>query len=200
MLDSSFADVSDHYRPDAAVSVWPTWELQGHGSAAAEWGEGPRGDALPPWFHVRLTFGDGAAVDVLAVVAHGRIAIEDLRAQPPLSLDDLAALADWIERPLEDACRVVAEQHAANTGGRRPWGEDLADYPEGPAARRARPAWPRGSEGRRIVADAYRAAQDEGRDPVLAVMCATGRSRRKSLKLIAAARDAGYLAPRHNRR
>ncbi|WP_239092181.1 DUF6214 family protein, partial [Streptomyces sp. SID14478] len=49
-------------------------------------------------------------------------------------------------------------------------------------------------------AEAYRAAQEEGGDPVLAVMCATGRSRRKSLRLIAAARDAGFLAPRHNRR
>jgi hypothetical protein len=34
---------------------------------------------------------------------------------------------------------------------------------------------------------------------VLAVMCVTGRSRRKSLRLIAGARDEGYLAPRHNR-
>ncbi|WP_244164817.1 DUF6214 family protein, partial [Streptomyces silaceus] len=57
-----------------------------------------------------------------------------------------------------------------------------------------------GSAGRRAVADTYRAAQDEGRDPVLAVMCATGRSRRKSLKLIAGARDEGYLTPRHHRR
>ncbi|MEU5778930.1 DUF6214 family protein, partial [Streptomyces venezuelae] len=40
----------------------------------------------------------------------------------------------------------------------------------------------------------------EGRDPVLAVMCATGRSRRKSLRLIAGARDAGLLTPRHHRR
>ncbi|WP_237773090.1 DUF6214 family protein, partial [Streptomyces luteocolor] len=68
------------------------------------------------------------------------------------------------------------------------------------ATRRARPSLPRGSAGRRAVADTYRAAQDEGRDPVLAVMCATGRSRRKSLKLIAGARDEGYLTPRHHRR
>ncbi|MFI2089139.1 DUF6214 family protein [Streptomyces rishiriensis] len=66
--------------------------------------------------------------------------------------------------------------------------------------RRARPAWPRGIEGRRLVAQEYRAAQEEGVDPVLAVMCATGHSRRRSLRLIAQARDAGYLTPRHARR
>nr|WP_247240702.1 DUF6214 family protein [Streptomyces sp. LBUM 1487] len=31
-------------------------------------------------------------------------------------------------------------------------------------------------------------------------MCATGHSRRKSLRLIAAARDEGLLGPRHARR
>jgi hypothetical protein len=35
---------------------------------------------------------------------------------------------------------------------------------------------------------------------VLAVMGATGRSRRKSLRMIARARDAGFLTPRHARR
>jgi hypothetical protein len=66
--------------------------------------------------------------------------------------------------------------------------------------RRARPPWPRGIEGRWLVAQEYRAAQAEGTDPVLAVMCATGHSRRRSLRLIAQARDAGFLAPRHARR
>ncbi|MFC7304508.1 DUF6214 family protein [Streptomyces monticola] len=191
--------------------MWPQWELQGHGSAStghlaagrAELGrieEIPYADYLPPWFNVRLTFDDGARIDVLAVVSEGGIAIEDMRAQPPLSLDGFAALADWLEGPLRDACRVVAEQHA---GGCDPVRAECCghEYVDEPSARhRARPSWPRGGAGRRIVADAYRAAQEEGRDPVLAVMCATGRSRRKSLKLIAAARDAGYLAPRHNRR
>ncbi|WP_437113414.1 DUF6214 family protein [Streptomyces venezuelae] len=130
-----------------------------------------------PSFRVRLTFSDGADVDVTAVVSHGRVAIEDLHAQPPLSPDDFAALVDWIERPLTDDGPRPAEP-----------------------ARRARPAWPRGQAGRRIVAEAYRTAQGEGRDPVLAVMCATGRSRRKSLRLIAGARDAGLLTPRHHRR
>jgi hypothetical protein len=80
-----------------------------------------------------------------------------------------------------------------------PRADGHADAP-GPGRRRARPAVPRGSAGRRMAADAYRAAQQDGRDPVLAVMAVTGRSRRKSLRLIAGARDEGYLAPRHNRR
>ncbi|NDZ85227.1 M20 family metallopeptidase, partial [Streptomyces sp. SID10115] len=61
-----------------------------------------------PSFRVRLTFSDGADVDVTAVVSHGRVTIEDLHAQPPLSPDDFAALVDWIERPLaDDAPRAV---------------------------------------------------------------------------------------------
>ncbi|MEU5275686.1 DUF6214 family protein [Streptomyces asoensis] len=71
---------------------------------------------------------------------------------------------------------------------------------ESPGPRRARRTWPRGTEGRRLVAQEYRAAQEGGADPVLAVMRATGRSRRRSLRLIAQARDAGYLTPRHARR
>ncbi|MDG4865996.1 DUF6214 family protein, partial [Streptomyces sp. T-3] len=98
--------------PSATVSVWPTWELQGHGSASA-YGGAAAGHLLPPWFNVRLTFGDGARIDVLAVVSDGRIAIEDMRAEPALALDGFAALGDWLEGPLQDACRVVAEQHAA---------------------------------------------------------------------------------------
>ncbi|MEV8015748.1 DUF6214 family protein [Streptomyces sp. NPDC086554] len=120
---------------------------------------------LPPWFHVRLTFGDGAVVDARAVVSEGRITIGDLSAGPPAPPDGHTAPADFA----------------------------------GPARHRARPSWPRGREGRRLVAEAYRAAQSEGRDPVLAVMRETGRSRRRSLRLVAAARDAGLLPPRHNR-
>ncbi|MBC9717544.1 hypothetical protein H9Y04_33940 [Streptomyces sp. TRM66268-LWL] len=155
----------------------------------------PAGTGLPPWFNVRLTFGDGAYIEVLAVVGESGIAIEDMRAQPPLPLGGFAALTPWLEGPLSDACRAVAERHGA-----------AASVPEAPARpetqvhRRARPSWPRGSHGRRIVAEAYRAAQESGLDPVLAVMQATGRSRRKSLRLIAGARDAGFLSPRHNRR
>ncbi|MFE6160560.1 DUF6214 family protein [Streptomyces sp. NPDC056486] len=144
MLESPFLGVSDHYWPNSASS---------------------------PSFHVRLTFGDGAAVDARAVVSEGRITLEGLHAQPP--------------RPADDP----PHQHP------RP-----QLYPQPPAAHRARPSWPRGREGRLMVAQEYRAAQAEGRDPVLAVMHATGRSRRRSLKLIASARDAGALPPRHNRR
>ncbi|MEU9166388.1 DUF6214 family protein [Streptomyces sp. NPDC048420] len=154
------------------MSVWPAWEVREDEDATS-------------WFHVRLAFGDGARVDVLAVVAEGCASLEDVRAQPALSLDDLAALGDWIEGPLFEACGIAPEA-------------DAEAREAGP--RRARPAWPRGMEGRWLVAQEYRAAQEDGVDPVLAVMCATGHSRRKSLRLISQARDAGFLTPRHARR
>ncbi len=153
------------------MSVWPAWEVQ-------------EGEGVTVWFNVRLAFTDGARVDALAVVAQGQVSIEDVRAQPPLSLDDLAVLADWIEGPLFEACGAGAAE-----GGDGPTG-----------SRRARPAWPRGVEGRLLRAQKYRAAQEDGVDPVLAVMCATGHSRRNSLRMIAQARHAGYLTPRHARR
>ncbi|MFC8347184.1 DUF6214 family protein [Streptomyces sp. NPDC057280] len=153
------------------MSVWPAWEVREDEGAAS-------------WFNVRLAFTDGARVDLLAVVADGCASLEDVRAQPALSLDDLAVLADWIEGPLFEACGLGPVPEEGEPG----------------AARRARPAWPRGVEGRWLVAQEYRAAQEDGVDPVLAVMCATGHSRRKSLRMIAQARDAGYLTPRHARR
>ncbi|WP_105969348.1 DUF6214 family protein [Streptomyces geranii] len=156
--------------------VRPAWEVQEHEDSATT-----------AWFDVRLAFDDGAQVDLLAVVRETGVSIEDVRAQPALSLDDLAALADWIEGPLYETCGdapvAVPESHA----------DDLRP-------RRARPSWPRGVEGRWLVAEEYRAAQEEGADPVLAVMCATGRSRRRSLRLISQARDEGFLTPRHARR
>ncbi|MDN3025789.1 DUF6214 family protein [Streptomyces sp. S.PB5] len=157
------------------MSVWPAWEVQ-------------EDDGATSWCHVRLAFTDGARVDALAVVADGHVSIEDVRSQPALCLDDLAALADWIEGPLFEACGF----------GPLPDEEEGEGEPAGP--RRARPAWPRGAEGRWLVAQEYRAAQEDGVDPVLAVMCATGHSRRKSLRMIAQARDAGFLTPRHARR
>jgi hypothetical protein len=172
------------------------WELQGHGTVSGEEGE-PEGpgsyEIPPPWFNVRLTFADGTRIDVLAVVADERIAIEDLRTEPPLPLEDFAVLADRILGPLQEACGVLAEDPGA--------GEATVTV-EVPLSghRRPRSAAPRGSEGRRIAADAYRAARREDADPVLAVMSATGRSRRRALRLIAGAREAGLLAPRHNRR
>ncbi|MGW3186672.1 DUF6214 family protein [Streptomyces ardesiacus] len=140
------------------------------------------GGATTSWFDVRLAFADGARVDALAVLSGQDVRVEDVRAEPPLSLDDLAVLAEWLEDPLFEAC-VPAPARG------------------GPAApRRARPPWPRGREGRRLVAREYRAAREEGGDPVLAVMRATGHGRRKSLRLIGQARDDGFLTPRRARR
>lgn len=153
------------------MSVWPAWEVREDADSMT-------------WFNVRLVFSDGARVDALAVVNEDGVCLEDVRAMPALSLDDLGALADWIEEPLFEACGL----------------EPGAEAEAGAGPRRARPAWPRGMEGRRLIALEYRAAQDDGVDPVLAVMCATGHSRRKSLRLISQARDAGFLTPRHARR
>ncbi|GAA1160317.1 hypothetical protein GCM10009654_15710 [Streptomyces hebeiensis] len=319
---------------------WPLWEVQGHGSATGV--TDPRDIAapqeiLPPWVDVRLTFADGARLDVLAVVREGRIAIEDAQADPPLTLEGFAALAEAIDVPLRHACQVVTGPHRPNEpppltetpglgggearavsgptrgaavtreapvpdaavhgapvhdlpvsdvpvsdvpvsempvsdvpvsempvshlptedlpssravplldvpgirdprerqpdppesrcppGAAEPPGTaapvaaapvwerpTAAGYPEpGPVPgpepereavgrHRARPTSSRGSAARRGVAEIYRAAQREGQDPVLAVMSATGFSRRKSLRLIAGARDAGHLTPRHHRR
>ncbi|MET7475215.1 DUF6214 family protein [Streptomyces sp. NPDC005648] len=152
------------------MSVWPAWEVQEDENATK-------------WFTVRLAFPDGARVDALAVVGEGCVSLEDVKAQPALSLDDLAVLADWIEGPLFEACGLEPDP-----------ARERSD------ARRARPAWPRGMEGRWLIAQEYRAAQGEGVDPVLAVMCATGHSRRKSLRMISQARDAGFLTPSHARR
>ncbi|WP_405970323.1 DUF6214 family protein [Streptomyces sp. NBC_00988] len=157
------------------MSVWPAWEVQEH-------------DGATSWFHVRLAFPDGARVDALAVVCEQTVSVEDVRAQPALSLDDLTVLADWLEGPLFEAC------------GLEPVPAEGEEWTESGGARRARPAWPRGIEGRWQIAQEYRAAQEEGADPVLAVMCATGHSRRRSLRLISQARDAGFLTPRHARR
>ncbi|MBR8640182.1 hypothetical protein KEF29_14920 [Streptomyces tuirus] len=154
------------------MSVRPAWEVRQNEDATR-------------WFDVRLAFTDGACVDALAVVAGGSVGVEDVRAEPALSLDDLAVLADWLEESLAEACGAGPGTASDGCGGQ---------------GRRARPAWPRGVEGRWLVAQEYRAAQRNGADPVLAVMCATGHSRRKSLRLIGQARDAGLLAPRRARR
>lgn len=178
--------------------MWPVWEVQGHGS-----GSPPAfgGAGLPPWFCVRLTFADGARVDVLAVVGDGRMQIEDLRAEPPLPLEAFGALTEWITEPLRDACRAVAERQGVPllpfAAGLDPGSVRGAPAPSRHRAPRTRT---RRRTARRAAAAAYRAAQEEGSDPVIAVMGATGRSRRKSLRLIAAAREAGFLAPRHVRR
>ncbi|EGX54652.1 hypothetical protein SZN_36869, partial [Streptomyces zinciresistens K42] len=94
------------------MSVWPAWEVRDGAGATS-------------WLGVRLEFGDGARVEALAVVGEGGVFIEDVKAVPALSLDDLAALADWIEDPLCRACGIPARADAG-----------------GAAASRARPAWP----------------------------------------------------------
>ncbi|WP_345582660.1 DUF6214 family protein [Streptomyces prasinosporus] len=153
------------------MSVWPAWEVR-------------EGERATRWLHVRLAFGDGARVDALATVSEGGVCVEDLRARPALALEDLAVLADWIEGPLARACGAGAGPAAGDGAG----------------AHRGGAARPRGPEGRRLVAREYRAAQERGADPVLAVMDATGQSRRGALRLIGRARDAGLLSPRHARR
>ncbi|MFJ2647256.1 DUF6214 family protein [Streptomyces sp. NPDC087420] len=222
---------------ESETGAWPVWEVQGYGTVttAGDPLVGPaRREIRPPWVDIRLTFADGARIDVLAVVHDGRIAIEDAQADPPLALEGFAALAGVIEAPLQDACKVVAGQDAPPAPeplpAPEPWPtpepaaveppvldvsdpptaapsrepelepEPEAEPPEGPGRHRADPAASRGATGRRTVADIYRAAQRDGLDPVLAVMSATGFSRRKSLRLIAGARDEGHLSPRHHRR
>ncbi len=148
------------------MSVRHTWAVREGGVTAS-------------WFDVRLAFADGARLEALAVLCGREVRVEDVRAEPPLSLDDLAVLAEWLEQPLAEVC---------------------APGPAGTSAGRARPAWPWGREGRRLAAREYRAARERGSDPVLAVMCATGHGRRRSLRLIGQARDDGFLTPRHARR
>lgn len=172
---SGLSDLSDLSAEGAAVSVWPAWAVR-------------EGAGTTSWFPVRPAFTDGARVDLPAVVSAGRVRVEDVRARPALSLADLTVLADRIGGPLFERC---------DDGAAEPEAEDAAPEPGGP--RRARPPWPRGAEGLWLIAQEYRAARYGGADPVLGVMCATGHSRRRSLRLIAQARDAGRLTPRHAR-
>ncbi|MFC5853454.1 DUF6214 family protein [Streptomyces chlorus] len=191
------------------MSVWPAWEVR-------------EGEHATRWFHVRLVFADGAGVEALALVSGLCVCVEDVRARPALSLEDLALFADWIEGPLAQACGAdggaAADHGTAGTesaaGGEpaaevRPvadgdppaeGGSAVGAPPPGAGERRRRAVRPREPVGRRLVAREYRAAQEEGTDPVLAVMCATGYSRRGALRVIGRARDAGLLTPRHVRR
>ncbi|MBT2414525.1 hypothetical protein J7I94_28935 [Streptomyces sp. ISL-12] len=138
--------------------------------------------ATASWYDVLLVFADGARIEALAVVSPDGVCLEDVQARPALCLDDLTALGEWLEEPLAEACGAVRADGTPS------------------AVRHARPGCPRGQEGRRLAAREYRAAQERGGDPVLAVMAATGLSRRGSLRLIGQARDAGLLAPRRVRR
>ncbi|KES03097.1 hypothetical protein BU52_32465 [Streptomyces toyocaensis] len=154
------------------MSVWPAWEVR-------------EGERATRWLHVRLAFGDGASIDALATVGEGGVCVEDVQARPGLALEDLAVLADWIEGPLARACGDGA-------------GADPCDG-TGTGVHRDDSARPRGPQEWRLVARAYRAAQERGADPVLAVMDETGHSRRGALRLIGRTRDAGLLPPRHAR-
>ncbi|GGT13255.1 hypothetical protein GCM10010259_45240 [Streptomyces daghestanicus] len=160
----------DRCPQDGEVTVRHAWNVRADGSLAS-------------WFDVRLVFADGASVEALAVVSPEGVGLEDVRARPALGLDDLALLGEWLEDPLAEACGAARADGA-------------------PAAvRHARPAVrPSGAETPPMVAREYRTAQERGADPVLAVMRATGESRRGALRLIGRARDAGLLTPRHLRR
>ena len=172
------------------MSVWPAWEVRDGTGATA-------------WFGVRLEFGDGAHVEAVAVVSEGCVSIEDVRAEPALSLDDLASLADWIEDPLSEACGIGTAPDATGPDATDPDGADPEctdpDGADAAGACRAGSGWPRGVEGQWLLAQKYREAQEQGADPVLAVMGATGYGRRKSLRLIGQARDAGFLTRRRAR-
>ncbi|MFC8828802.1 DUF6214 family protein [Streptomyces sp. NPDC057137] len=237
---------------EPTAPVRPRWEVQGYGTVTCDSPPGgrcelPPHELVPPWVDIRLTFADGARVDVLAVLRDGVIAVEDAQADPPLPLDDLTELGAWIEEPLAYACRAVAGQHhvepdpvtdddaamAAAVAGVAVTEEDegyeyesdptdsetdaqlldaqlldshlldshlLEEEPAPGGRHRADDPASSDSADRRGVAETYRRAQQLGQDPVLAVMCATGYGRRKSLSLIASARDGGYLTPRHRRR
>ncbi|MFC8367590.1 MULTISPECIES: DUF6214 family protein [unclassified Streptomyces] len=155
------------------MSVWPAWEVR-------------EGERATRWLHVRLAFGDGARIDALATVCEGWVCVEDVRARPALALEDLALFADWIEGPLARACGAEPEPDPGDEAGT--------------GTHRERTDRPRGPEKHGLVAGAYRAAQERGADPVLAVMDETGYSRRGALRLIGRTRDAGLLPARHVRR
>ncbi|MGY1439725.1 DUF6214 family protein [Streptomyces reniochalinae] len=177
----------------------PAWRLLGHGTGACPAPYDASGQA--PWYAVGLTLSDGAQVEVLAAVVDDAIRVEEVRADPPLRPRALTELTPWLDGPLADACpdALRPPQKAPTV-----WvtGECvlLAAPPPAPVRGRGRPPGPRGQAARRAVAETYAAARQQGADPVLAVMRLTGHSRRKSLRVIADARDDGLLPPRHARR
>nr|WP_308065529.1 DUF6214 family protein [Streptomyces sp. LBUM 1487] len=134
MLEASFLNLSDRHWRDGVVNVRPAWEVQEHDGATA-------------WFTARLAFPDGAAVEVLAVVCEGRLSLEDVRAQPPLSLEDLTELADWIEGPLFEVCGTPpAYLDEERPGSRTDRG--AGPGPHGPAGWRGGAWWPRSTSRR----------------------------------------------------
>ncbi|MGP3977679.1 DUF6214 family protein [Streptomyces sp. 8N114] len=236
---------------DPLAPPCPAWKLRGYGTGA---GPGPHAaGAQPPWFAVGVSRADGTQVEVVAAVVDGRVRLEEVRADPPLTLQEFARLAPCLREPLTKACPSairppqtgptarttgacalpaaplpVSPPHAAPAlsepppppppaPGTPPPSPALPPMPyqsppphPAPAAHtapsparargRRRPPAPRGRDALRAAAEAYSAARELGQDPVLAVMRVTGHSRRKSLRVIASARDAGLLSPRHARR
>ncbi|MGI5347136.1 DUF6214 family protein [Streptomyces sp. CA-250714] len=230
----------------------PAWKLRGYGTGAGPHAVGPQ----PPWFAVGVSRADGTQVEVVAAVVDGRVRLEEVRADPPLTLQEFARLAPSLREPLTKACppaiRPPQPAPTARTTGAcallsrqlptapRPQAPAFSGPPPPPQApaysgppppptapgpppppappqpsapppppaapsptavrRRRRPPAPRGRNALRVAAEAYTEARKQGQDPVLAVMRVTGHSRRKSLRLIASARDAGLLSPRHARR
>ncbi|MFI7244934.1 DUF6214 family protein [Streptomyces qinglanensis] len=226
------------YRPPSPPG--PAWQLRGYGSGA---GAAPH-SAGAPWFAVGVSRPDGTQVEMVAAVVDGRIRLEEVRADPPLTLREFAELAPRLGEPLALACPSVLRPSAPaptvrTTGpcvlpaaprpvpprpapprsaappapaAPQPPAPAPASAPDPAAAtprrapaaaaaggRRRRPGL-RGTEALHTAAGAYSAARAQGQDPVLAVMRVTGHSRRKSLRVIAGARDAGLLSPRHARR
>lgn len=175
------------------------WQLLGHGTGAGPAPYDASGQA--PWFAVGLALPDSTRVEVLAAVVDGGIRVEEVRADPPLTPQGLARLAPWLGEPLTDACPAVLQppQTAPTV-----WATGAcvlpAAPPPAPVRGRGRPPVPRGRAARQAVAETYTAARRRGADPVLAVMLLTGHSRRRSLRVIAEARDDGLLPPRHARR
>ncbi|MGP3987130.1 DUF6214 family protein [Streptomyces sp. 3N207] len=261
---------------DPLVPPCPAWKLRGYGTGA---GPGPHAAGTqPPWFAVGVSRADGTQVEVVAAVVDGRVRLEEVRADPPLPLQEFARLAPCLREPLTKACPSairppqtdptsrttgacalpaaqlpVSSPHAAPAlseppppppppapgtpssppaPGTPPSAPAPGTPPPSPASPptpyqspplpsapppqpapaahmgssparargRRRPRAPRGREALRAAAEAYSAARERGQDPVLAVMRITGHSRRKSLRVIASARDAGLLSPRHARR
>lgn len=148
MSESDFYTVNHRYEAQDAPWEWPTWELRAHGSAApalapdpaapddpaGSRGPGcplPRLDPLGPWCSARLTFADGARVDVLVTVSDDHITVEDVRADPPLTLAGLTDLARWIEGPLDDAFRAATGRPHRNRPAPR--------QPEGPVTTSVEP-------------------------------------------------------------
>ncbi|GHE03007.1 hypothetical protein GCM10010339_28580 [Streptomyces alanosinicus] len=176
---------------------WPARRLEDMRPQAAPVAVQPTAPRTDGQLHVPCAVGQLADLpaheQVTAPRTHEQVAV-------PGAPEQVAAPGAHEQLAAPRACEQPAPREAECPQGRHaPEAGDTVEAVFGVGPWRARPGWPRGVEGRRLVAREYRAAQAGGVDPVLAVMTATGRSRRRSLRLIAQARDAGFLT-RHARR